>query len=147
VLSARATKVIPHAFGERAMLKLLLAALIRAAERWLLARHWIRRPQTDRNRNDLMRSRWANSSSANAITALIQQWPAAWVPSTIKLFFAIRAADWPGSLASNGLVRMLLPLPLYEEEHASGCSKESTTKNCVREHAPVRLPQTDHRGG
>jgi hypothetical protein len=39
VLSARATKVIPHAFGERAMLKLLLAALIRAAERWLLARH------------------------------------------------------------------------------------------------------------
>jgi len=28
------TKVIPHAFGERAVLKLMYAALIRAAERW-----------------------------------------------------------------------------------------------------------------
>jgi hypothetical protein len=26
--------VIPHAFGERAVLKLMYAALIRAAERW-----------------------------------------------------------------------------------------------------------------
>lgn len=30
----RRTKVIPHAFGERAVLKLKYAALIRAAERW-----------------------------------------------------------------------------------------------------------------
>jgi len=30
----RRTKVIPHAFGERAVLKLIYAALIRAAERW-----------------------------------------------------------------------------------------------------------------
>jgi len=30
----RRTKVIPHAFGERAVLKLMYAALIRAAERW-----------------------------------------------------------------------------------------------------------------
>jgi transposase-like protein len=30
----RRTKVIPHAFGERAVLKLMHAALIRAAERW-----------------------------------------------------------------------------------------------------------------
>src|SRR5437588_12995984 len=30
----RRTKVIPHAFGERAVLKLRYAALIRAAERW-----------------------------------------------------------------------------------------------------------------
>jgi len=30
----RRTKVIPHAFGERAVLKLMYASLIRAAERW-----------------------------------------------------------------------------------------------------------------
>jgi putative transposase len=30
----RRTKVIPHAFGERPVLKLMYAALIRAAERW-----------------------------------------------------------------------------------------------------------------
>jgi transposase-like protein len=30
----RRTKMIPHAFGERAVLKLMYAALIRAAERW-----------------------------------------------------------------------------------------------------------------
>jgi putative transposase len=30
----RRTKVIPHAFGERAVLKLMYAALIRAAKRW-----------------------------------------------------------------------------------------------------------------
>ena len=30
----RRTKVIPHAFGERAVLKLMYAALIRAADRW-----------------------------------------------------------------------------------------------------------------
>jgi hypothetical protein len=30
----RRTIVIPHAFGERAVLKLVYAALIRAAERW-----------------------------------------------------------------------------------------------------------------
>jgi transposase-like protein len=30
----RRTKVIPHAFGERALLKLMYAAVIRAAERW-----------------------------------------------------------------------------------------------------------------
>jgi putative transposase len=30
----RRTKVIPHAFGERAVLKLMYPALIRAAERW-----------------------------------------------------------------------------------------------------------------
>jgi transposase-like protein len=30
----RRTKVIPHAFGERAVLKLIYATLIRAAERW-----------------------------------------------------------------------------------------------------------------
>src|SRR5262249_23263933 len=30
----RRTKVIPHAFGERAVLRLMYAALIRAAERW-----------------------------------------------------------------------------------------------------------------
>jgi transposase-like protein len=30
----RRTKVIPHAFGERAVLKLMFASLIRAAERW-----------------------------------------------------------------------------------------------------------------
>jgi len=30
----RCEKVIPHAFGERAVLKLMYAALIRAAERW-----------------------------------------------------------------------------------------------------------------
>jgi transposase-like protein len=30
----RRTKVIPHAFGERAVLKLMYAALIRAGERW-----------------------------------------------------------------------------------------------------------------
>jgi putative transposase len=30
----RRTKVIPHAFGERAILKLMYAALIRASERW-----------------------------------------------------------------------------------------------------------------
>jgi hypothetical protein len=33
-LARRRTKVIPHAFGERAVLKLMYAALIRAAERW-----------------------------------------------------------------------------------------------------------------
>jgi putative transposase len=30
----RRTKVIPHAFGERAVLKLVYAGLIRATERW-----------------------------------------------------------------------------------------------------------------
>ena len=30
----RRTKVIPHAFGERAVLKLMYAALIRASESW-----------------------------------------------------------------------------------------------------------------
>jgi transposase-like protein len=30
----RRTKVIPHAFGERAVLKLMYAALIRASEGW-----------------------------------------------------------------------------------------------------------------
>jgi hypothetical protein len=30
----RRTKVIPYAFGERVVLKLMYAALIRAAERW-----------------------------------------------------------------------------------------------------------------
>jgi transposase-like protein len=30
----RHTKIIPHAFGERAVLKLIYAALIRAGERW-----------------------------------------------------------------------------------------------------------------
>lgn len=30
----RRTKVIPHAFGERAVLKLMYAALIRASENW-----------------------------------------------------------------------------------------------------------------
>jgi transposase-like protein len=30
----RRTKIIPHAFGERAVLKLMFAAVIRAAERW-----------------------------------------------------------------------------------------------------------------
>jgi putative transposase len=30
----RRTKIIPHAFGERAVLKLMYAALIRAAEHW-----------------------------------------------------------------------------------------------------------------
>ena len=30
----RRTKVIPHAFGERAVLKLMYAALIRASETW-----------------------------------------------------------------------------------------------------------------
>jgi putative transposase len=30
----RRTKIIPHAFGERAILKLMYAALIRAAEHW-----------------------------------------------------------------------------------------------------------------
>jgi putative transposase len=30
----RRAKVIPHAFGERAVLKVMYAALIRAAERW-----------------------------------------------------------------------------------------------------------------
>ena len=30
----RRTKVIPHAFGERAVLKLMYAALVRAAEHW-----------------------------------------------------------------------------------------------------------------
>src|SRR5207253_4351898 len=33
-IERRRTKVIPHAFGERAVLKLMYAALIRAAERW-----------------------------------------------------------------------------------------------------------------
>jgi transposase-like protein len=30
----RRTKIIPHAFGERPVLKLMYAAVIRAAERW-----------------------------------------------------------------------------------------------------------------
>jgi transposase-like protein len=30
----RRTKVIPHAFGERAVLKLMYAALIRASQTW-----------------------------------------------------------------------------------------------------------------
>jgi len=30
----RRTKIIPHAFGERPMLKLMYAAVIRAADRW-----------------------------------------------------------------------------------------------------------------
>ncbi len=30
----RRTKIIPHAFGERAVLKLIYAALIRGSERW-----------------------------------------------------------------------------------------------------------------
>jgi transposase-like protein len=30
----RRTKIIPHAFGERAVLKLMFAAVIRAADRW-----------------------------------------------------------------------------------------------------------------
>jgi putative transposase len=34
----RRTKVIPHAFGERALLKLMYAAVIRAAERWRVLR-------------------------------------------------------------------------------------------------------------
>jgi putative transposase len=40
----RRTKVIPHAFGERAVLKLMYAALIRAAERW----RWIRITEFER---------------------------------------------------------------------------------------------------
>ena len=34
----RRLKIIPNAFGERAVLKLMYAALIRAAERWRSAR-------------------------------------------------------------------------------------------------------------
>jgi transposase-like protein len=30
----RRTKIIPHAFGERAVLKLMYAAVVRAADRW-----------------------------------------------------------------------------------------------------------------
>ena len=30
----RRTKIIPHAFGERPVLKLMYAAVVRAAERW-----------------------------------------------------------------------------------------------------------------
>src|SRR5438045_4705817 len=53
----RRTKVIPHAFGERAVLKLMYAALIRAAERWRgLRMPAFERRQLSAIRNDLGRA-------------------------------------------------------------------------------------------
>jgi len=43
----RRIKVTPHAFGERAVLKLMYAALIRAAERWRGLRSAERRAQAE----------------------------------------------------------------------------------------------------
>ena len=58
----RRTKVIPHAFGERAVLKLMYAALIRAAERWRgLRMTEFETPPTDRDpQRAQSRSRRAN---------------------------------------------------------------------------------------
>ncbi len=53
----RRTKVIPHAFGERAVLKLMYAALIRAAERWRgLKMTEFERRQLKATRDDLDRA-------------------------------------------------------------------------------------------
>jgi transposase-like protein len=53
----RRTKVIPHAFGERAVLKLMYAALIRAAERWRgLRMNEFERRQLAAIRNELDRA-------------------------------------------------------------------------------------------
>jgi putative transposase len=53
----RRTKVIPHAFGERAVLKLMYAELIRAAERWRgLCMTEFERRQLTATRNELDRA-------------------------------------------------------------------------------------------
>jgi putative transposase len=61
----RRTKVIPHAFGERAVLKLIYAALIRAAERWrgLRVTEFERR-QLKAVRDDLDRAHTARTATA-----------------------------------------------------------------------------------
>jgi putative transposase len=54
----RRTKVIPHVFGARAVLKLMYAALIRAAERWRgLRMAEFERRQLTAIRNELDRAR------------------------------------------------------------------------------------------
>jgi putative transposase len=53
----RRTKVIPHAFGERAVLKLMYAALIRSAESWRGLRvSEFERRQLTASRNELDRA-------------------------------------------------------------------------------------------
>jgi transposase-like protein len=52
----RRTKVIPHAFGERAVLKLMYAALIRASQTWkriMISEFELK--QTEELRNELER--------------------------------------------------------------------------------------------
>jgi putative transposase len=68
----RRTKVIPHAFGERAVLKLMYAALIRASERWRGIRVTeFEQRQLNAIRNELDRAhaeRMAPAISSNATT-------------------------------------------------------------------------------
>jgi transposase-like protein len=72
----RRTKVIPHAFGERAVLKLMYAALIRAAVRWRgIPDHRVRAASAQGNpRGDRQRVRRAKCAGGHcAPIAFIQQ--------------------------------------------------------------------------
>jgi transposase-like protein len=65
----RRTKVIPHAFGERAVLKLMYAALIRAAERWRATRITeFERRQLKAIRNEIDRDFDARTAPATTAT-------------------------------------------------------------------------------
>ena len=61
----RRTKVVPHAFGERPVLKLMYGAVIRAAERWrgLTVGEFERRPRTA-IRDELDRAHAARTAPA-----------------------------------------------------------------------------------
>jgi transposase-like protein len=70
----RRSKVIPHAFGERAVLKLMYAALVRAAERW----HGIRMTEFEQRqlsaiRNELDRAH--AERTASVVTANVTASP------------------------------------------------------------------------
>jgi len=65
----RRTKVIPHAFGERAVLKLMYAALIRATERWRSVRFTeFERRQLQAIRAELDRAHTERTAPAAAAT-------------------------------------------------------------------------------
>ena len=70
----RRTKVIPHAFGERTVLKLMYAALIRAAERWRgLKMTEFERRQLTAIRDELDRDFAARTAPAASATATAPQ--------------------------------------------------------------------------
>jgi transposase-like protein len=70
----RRTKVIPHAFGERAVLKLMYASLIRAAELWRGLRFTeFERRQLQAIREELDRAFAARTAAAQSTTLTAPQ--------------------------------------------------------------------------